>query len=167
MAHDYAKDVVHPLYREAEDRVYQWLLDKGKHVQDDREQRTFHDFTIGNAWTLDVKCDTLAHRTGRIAWEQVLSYHAPGRLPHASWGMHPGLTYLVYVLPPAEEQRAGKWPLLVIHAARLREAILANKDTPPVRAFISRGTDRDGSGYAVDIAWLRRLGSVILEEGEC
>lgn len=174
--HDYAADVANPLYLEAEERVLNWLRARGKHVTDNRSKRTFHDFTIGNAWTLDVKCDVRYAETGRVAWEQLTVRHngPPERAITPGWGMHHGLSYIVYVLcpPPGfrhdeEGGRHNGWPLVVVHAGRMREAILANKDSPAVKGFIAHGTDRDGTGYAVELEWLRQQPGVVLEEGEC
>lgn len=160
---NYERDVRNPLFKEAEERVYQWLVSAGKHVTDNRSERTFHDFTVGHAWTLDVKCDRQAHDTGCVAWEQGVAMHdGPIR---EGWGLHPGLNYVVYVLVPPEGQRDGRWPVLVCSAKRLRGFAEANRETDLARGFLARGTDRDGFGFLLDIQALRDYGAV-LEEGE-
>jgi hypothetical protein len=165
---NYQEDVHNKLYREAEDRVLAYLHGRGKQVKDCRPERTFYDFIIGSAWTLDVKCDTRYVETGRVAWEQLLIKHAGGvESIIESWGMHHGLSYIAYALCPPEGQREGPWTLIICHADRLRQAVLGHKEEPACKEFITRGTDRDGVGYAVDVAWLRAQGNIILEEGEC
>lgn len=164
---DRARDVRNPLYIEAEDRVLAWLREQGKVVEDVRHEHKVYDFRIGNAWNLDVKADTRHADTGRVAWEQLVVSHDPNRLPQEGWGMHHALSYVAYVLVPPEGDRARPWPLVICHAGRLREAVMANRGLPEVKEFLVRGTDRDATGYAVDLNWLRSQGNVVLQEGEC
>lgn len=161
---DFGKDVLNPVYQEAEQRVYAWLVGSGREVTDDRAEHTWHDFTIGHAWTLDVKTDTRAHSSGKVAWEQGLAFH--NGTVRDGWGMHHGLNYVVYVLLPAEGDRDQPWPFLLCHAGRLRDFALSNRETEVSRGFVSYGTDRDGFGYVLDIQALREAG-VVLQEGEC
>lgn len=158
----YAEMVRDPLYHEAEERVYNWLISKGKCVTDDRARHTFHDFTVGSAWTLDVKCDTYAHSNGRVAWEQGIIM---GSKVVDGWGQHPGLDYIVWVLLPAEDQRENKWPIILCPAKKVRELVYENRETPPVQGFMTRPGDRQGFGYTIDINWLRENDG-ILEEDE-
>lgn len=161
---DFGRDVLNPVYKQAEQRVYDWLASTGRDVTDNRAERTWHDFTVGHAWTLDVKCDTRAHESGKVAWESGVSMHdGPVR---EGWGMHHGLNYVVYVLLPPEERRGGPWPFLLCSAQRLREFALQHRETPVATGFVSHGTDRDGFGFVLDIQALREAGAV-LQEGEC
>jgi hypothetical protein len=160
---DYQRDVRNPTYHEAEERVYQWLLSRGKHVTDDRDAHTWHDFTIGHAWTLDVKTDTYGYVNGRVAWEQGIDFKN-GRIADG-WGMHHGLSYVVYVLLPPEDRRDGPWPILVCHADRLREFVYAHRETPVCAGFVTHSPDRDSFGYLLNLDALRACGAV-LEEAE-
>lgn len=165
------RDAANPLYHEAEERVHRWLVARGKDVKDVRDQRTYYDFIIGSAWTLDVKCDDRARDTGRVIWESVIIVH--GREDDSAiqdgWGLQHGLSYVAYILLP--EDRAQPWPLLVVQAQLLREAVhqavsdglVGEKEA--LKPFSVVGDDRTSGGYAVRIDWLRAKG-LVLEEGE-
>lgn len=170
------RDVHNPLYAEAENRVLAWLLAQGKEVTDVREERTYYDFIVGGAWTLDVKCDTRAHDTGRVIWESavIVKGREDASAVQEGWGQHHGLSYVAYVL--VQDGGAGPWPLLIVQAQGLRQAVsqavsegLVGVDTeiykPPLKAFVIDGEDRVAMGYAVKIKWLRDKG-LVLEEGE-
>lgn len=161
---EYEYDVRDPLYREAEDRVHNWLVSQGKLVADNRDQHTFHDFTVGHAWTLDVKADTYGYENGHVAWEQGIAHHN-GRV-REGWGLHPGLSYVAYVLvPPVSVRERVPWPVVLCNAARLRSFVEEHRETDVCRGFVVYGTDRDGFGFILDLGALREYGAV-LQEGE-
>lgn len=170
------RDVHNPLYHEAEERVLAWLLAQGKEVTDVREERTYYDFIIGGAWTLDVKADTRAHDTGRVVWEAavIVKGREDASAVQEGWGQHHGLSYIAYVIIPSgyEGTSPHPWPLLIVQAQGLRQAILQTISEGLVghgghalRPFVIDGEDRVATGYAVLISWLRDKG-LLLEEGE-
>jgi hypothetical protein len=162
--HDYKQDVVNPVYLEAEERVLAWLLAQGKPVTDCRDEHSYHDFRVGDSLNLDVKCDTKAFVTGRVAWEQGVARHNGQVYP--GWGLHEGLHIVVYVMLPPEGKREGKWPLLVCSAKQLRRFVEANRESPVCIGFMSQGTDRDGFGFLLNVQALEEFGAIV-ERGEC
>lgn len=161
---DRDKDVTNSVFREAEDRVYRWLLTRGMgSITDARDQRTFYDFILNHAWTLDVKCDQYALNTGNVAWEEwVWKCPRPDDVQKVKgWGLHDGLVYVMYVFPTTE----GAWKGLLCSAAKMREAVLdvAGRAPGELREFHKQGTDRDATGYLVPIAFLRNRGCVLEE----
>lgn len=170
-----AIDVQNPLYREGEERVYQWLLSQGKEVQDVRPLNTYYDFILGSAWTLDVKVDTRAHETGRVAWEDVvedLRKSGPEAF-QPGWGRHHGLSFVAYVLLPAGPYldngiaplEPRMWPVIVVNAQKLREAILKEGEGNNCKGFIVNGSDRRATGCAVKLDWLEAQG-LVMQRGE-
>ncbi len=160
-----ARDVQNPLWKAMEERVYRWLLDQGKHVQDKRDEHTYYDFIVGSAWTLDVKCDTRAHESGCVAWEQLvedLSKDGPEAF-QPGWGMHHGLSYVVYVL--LQEPHEGPQQVVVINAQKLRSAILTEGESANCKPFITNGSDRRATGYVVSLDWLDSQ-HLIIQRGE-
>lgn len=166
------RDAQNPLYREAEERVLAWLLGRGKEVTDVRDAKSYYDFVVGGAWTLDVKADTVAHHTGRLVWEAgvLVKSKAGPEAVQEGWGQHHGLSYIAYVLIPQTREEAG-WPVLVVQAQGLREAVsqavgegLVGVEAP-LKPFVIEGEDRDAWGYAISMTWLRSKG-LVLEEGE-
>ena len=162
------KDAVNETYVEAEERVYRWLLAGNFEVEDLRSQRTYCDFNIvsrtgnGAKWSVDVKCDSLAYTTGRLAFETHMwrgdddnpQWQAPG------WAMHEGLSYAAFVLPQT-------WTLLLVDMDRVREVMVAvdegltNPDPDDWFAFSHKGNDNlHARGVAIGIDYLRLLGCI-------
>ena len=160
---DFRRDIANPLFKEAEERVYVWLLAHGHHVEDRREDHTFYDFKVDSNRTLDVKCDTRARDTGNVTWELEVWHHA-GRMQQG-WGTHEGLHLVAYLLAPAHgREDTGKWPLVLCDAVRLRQFVSLHHDTPVCRYNVRHGTDRDGHNYILSLAALRRFGAIVQED---
>lgn len=164
-------DAKNPLYAEAEERVLYWLQSQRKEVRDVREARTYYDFVLGDAWTLDVKTDMRAHETGRVVWEAgVLNKSRQQTID--GWGMHHGLSYVAYVMPREvnAETAHESWPMLLVNAQRLREAVQQAVSDGKVgkeevlKPFTVEGEDRVSWGYAVSLKWLRDKGLVLAED---
>lgn len=159
-------DVAHPLFREAEDRFKDWYekVLGGTDLTDVRPLRTYHDFTIGGMWTVDVKCDQYALQTGRVAWEEEVFHFNPKDASditkNPGWGMHDGLDYIVYVFPQGE----GTWPAIMVDARVMREAIMrlgtSREYNSSLKRFAKESDDRTATGFAVDIEWLEEVGAI-------
>lgn len=159
---DFRKDIANPVFHEAEDRVYRWLLAHGHTVEDRRDSHTFYDFKVDDNRTLDVKCDTRARDTGNISWEYEVLHHN-GRV-QPGWGTHEGLHLVAFLLAPTQRHSAsGRWPLLLVSTRKARDFVAAHQDTAACRRHMTPGTDRDGYCYIVSIAALRAYGAVIQE----
>jgi hypothetical protein len=153
-----AKDVVDPLWQEAEERVYAWLVQDGYAVTDARKQKTHYDFALDNLWTLDVKCDQYAASTGRFAWELFVDYRGHTR---RGWGGNINLDYIAYVTP-------HDWFVYLVDAAKVRAllaAVEAGEATAPAGMMVSfskQGADgRTGIGVALGIEWLDAQGCIV------
>lgn len=160
-----SRDANDPLYTEAEERVYRWLLAGNFEVEDHRKDRTYHDFTFyakGAKWDLDVKCDSLAATTGRLAFETHMwrgdkhkpTWSAPG------WAMHEELSYAAFILPQT-------WTLLLVDMRRVREVMaavdegLVNPEPGDWFLFTHEGNDNlHGRGVAIGIDYLRSMGCI-------
>ena len=163
-----SRDANDPLYTEAEDRVYRWLLAGNFEVEDLRSQRTYCDFNIvsrtgnGAKWSLDVKCDSLAYTTGRLAFETHMwrgdddkpSWAAPG------WAMHDELSYAAFVLPQT-------WKLILVDMDRVRGVLnavemgLVNPEPGDWFAFTHKGNDNlHARGIAIGIEYLHSMGCI-------
>lgn len=163
-----SRDANDPLYTEAEGRVYRWLLAGGFEVEDARHLHSFYDFAIvsrrgnGAKWAVDVKCDSLAHTTGRLAFETHMwrgnrdnpRWSAPG------WAMHEELSYAAFILPQT-------WRLILVDMERLREVMaavekgLVNPEPGDWFAFVHEGNDDlHGRGVAIGIEYLRSLSCI-------
>lgn len=172
-----AADVGNKVFIEAEARVLKWLRDvKGFHVADNRKARTFYDFVINHAYTLDVKSDTQATETGRVAIEMQLDNYVPVSDEYGTtmaydssvpgWGRHHGLNYIAYV----ELSNANKWPVYIVHlpnmVAEMDAALAGHIEGDELKQFVKQdGETRRGIGYAVSLDWLRRKGCIV-EEAE-
>lgn len=159
-----AVDVNNPLFKEAEERVYRWLLTREHSVRDCRKQNTYHDFVLNDLWALDVKCDQLASVTGRIAWELYIE-RRDGQLQDG-WGRHEYLDYVAFVQPGDAEARWKLHLLDVGKVQRLVERIDKGVLTPrpgEYVAFTKQGTDRSGIGVAIALTLLDTEGCIMEE----
>lgn len=162
------EDVLNIVFKEAEERVYQWLKQRQEvsgEVEDCRKQRGYYDFRIGGLWTLDVKVDQYAATTGMLAVEEAIA-HQDGRLV-PGWGQHIGLDYVAYVMP----MKAKKWRMILVRRPTLMETAVdemhrqeAGKDTSRMRYWTKQGTDRVAYGVAISIDVLREAGAILKEE---
>lgn len=169
------KDVVQPLFLEAEQRVLDYLRAQGKHVADNRKARTFYDFVVGHAWTLDVKADQYGHESLAVAFEtdideysEEVDEYGPHRVfqrRSEGWGRHHGLNYVAYVLVSDAE----KWPLYILHRQKTLDAVLSYVEKglggSAVRPFSKPDGPRKASGYVLALDWLEEQGCVV-ERGE-
>lgn len=159
-----AVDVHNPLFKEAEERVYQWLLTREGLVRDCRKQNTYHDFVINDLWALDVKCDQLASVTGRVAWELYIE-RSNGQLQDG-WGRHPHLDYVAFVQPG---EASALWKLHMVDVFEVQRLIgridrgVFTPDPGEYVAFTKVGTDRSGIGVAVSLAMLDKQKCIVEE----
>lgn len=159
------QDVVNPLFRAAEDRVYaylQRLATPESPVVDMRHEKTYYDFRKG-PFTIDVKCDQYAHQTGRVAWEQYIFINrGEDSLDRVNgWGSDERLDYIAYVFPKGDEEA---WPCLIVNRRKMAQQIQEAVGTPQERelkAFLKESGKRTATGYAANIEWLRAGGCII------
>lgn len=160
-----SRDVQNPIFKEAEQRVYEWLQANGYSIVDLRAQKTYADFRFGAAgkqpvFTLDVKADQYASETGRVAWEIVVENR--GRI-REGWGMYKELDYVAFVLPNGPEPLS--WPLYMVDVKQVQRALdtIVEQHGDYVR-FDKRGEDgRRAEGVAISLAALRQHGCIVHE----
>lgn len=172
-----ARDVANKVFLEAEQRALDYLRAKGWHVADNRKARTFYDFVVNHAWTLDVKADQYAIETQRVAFEVAIDEYAEVedeygsskvlQATRAGWGAHHGLNYVAFVFVNEGEE----WPILILHRAKTLEALNEHLEKGLAGNEVTRFGKQDGEyrravGYLLDVEWLRRNGCV-MEEGVC
>lgn len=165
------QDYNQPLFKEAEERVWCWLmvqaLRTGQPAVDYRSQHTYFDFLYAG-YTVDAKVDQQALASGHIAWEESI-WHGKTDGPAADikrtdgWGMDQRLDFVVYVLPKADEER---WPALLVDNHLWRSAILkADPQSKPLAflPFHKVGDDRAAVGWKPTLAFLRTCGALARE----
>jgi hypothetical protein len=165
------QDYNQPLFKQAEERVWAWLLGQadrtGQPLADYRSFHIYHDFLYAGH-TVDVKVDQKALASGRVAWEESIWHGKPdgpaeGIQRTDGWGMDQRLDYVVYVLPKGDEE---KWPAMLVDNGLWRSAILgADPRSKPGQfaPFWKQGDDRAAVGFLPTLEFLRTCGALVRE----
>lgn len=155
----FSSDVSNPVNIEAEERVLHYLRDvRGWAVRDLRLSNTSHDFALhwaGKWRTVDVKADSLFHKSQNIVFESHNTYR--DGTTRQTWGYADDLDFLAVV------DVAASWQMWLIELRQFRYIVTLAEESG--ESCLWKSVSRDNGpyvthGYCVPVSTLIRQQAV-------